>query len=138
MGVDLFLRVADQGGSGTDKALMVTRFQRGDIVAWKPSPWGWGSVELTHPEHRIIRFNSMTVSEAQALVSPEIDVTETKRHRRKRIRQLDLDSLLITVGDFKTFLFDDTRAVPIFIFKGSLKLIGDITFTKSNADTVVP
>jgi len=138
MGVDLFFRTADQHDSGTDEALRVKRYQRGDVVVWKPSPWVWGSVELTHPEHRIIRFNNMTGSEAEALVSRELDPGRTKTNTWKRVRKLDLDSLLIGSGAFKDFLDDDTRAVPIFDFKGNIKLIDDITAVKPNADTVVP
>ncbi len=138
MAVEIFFRVAAQGLPTGDKALEVKRYQRGDCVIWKPEGWGWGSIELTHPEHRIVRFTKMTVSEAEALISTELDAALSKTHTWKRIRRLDLDSLLITDGAFKTFLFDDTRAVPMFRFTGKLTLIDNITVTKSNADTVVP
>lgn len=136
-GIDLFFRVKDYEPLQADKSLKVQQYGAGDVVIWKAEGWGWGSVELTHPEHRILRIANMTVSEAEALVSQELNVGKVKLHTWKRIRKFDLNSILIVSGKFKDFLDDDTRIVPIFKFTGNISLITSITTTKDNADTVV-
>ena len=135
--VEILLRVTDKKGDNPTKVIEVRRMHRGDVVSWMPDGHAWSPRELTNPDWRIIRFTTMTISEATALASSETDAANTKLNLWKRIRKLDLDSLLIGPGKFKTFLFDDTRAEPILMFKDNLKLIDDITVLKPNADSLV-
>jgi hypothetical protein len=133
--LETLLRVKDKLDDNPTKALEVTRMHRGDTVVWMPEGHTWSDEEKTNPAWRIVRLN-ITVSEAEALVSPELDPTGLKANCWKRVRKFDLE--LIGPGAFRTFLEDDTRAEPIFEFTESITLIDAITVTKPNADTLVP
>ena len=134
--VELLIRTQDKKADTPTKALEVQRMHRGDVVLWRPDGWPWSAREKASPAWRILRIN-ITPSEADALVSPELDVLSIKLHVWKRIRKLDLDNVLISPGKFKTFLDDDSRSTPVFTFTGDVTLLGTITETKPNADTVV-
>lgn len=134
--VEILLRVKDRLDDNPTKEIEVRRMDRGTVIVWMPDGWTWSDNELTHDFWRIIRFSSMTVSEAEALVAPEFDPAGLKVNRWARIRKFDLDSLSIT-GKFRAFLDDDTRTTPIFKFTGDLGLIDAITITRPPADSVM-
>ncbi len=134
--VELVVQIRNKGFNNNTKPQQVKRYDRGDVIDVLPNNTVWSIAELSHPDWRIIRVN-MTMSEAQGLRSPELDPAGIKINTWKRGRKFDLDSVLVTDGKFKTFLLDDTRAVPVFRVTGSSKLFTDITVIKPPADTFI-
>ena len=128
---EFLVRVENKLADSPTKEVEVQRMHRGDVVVWRPDGWPWSVEELTNSFWRIIRAK-LTNTEADALVSPELDIARVKSKLWKRISQYDLD--LLPAGELKTWFEDDTRAVPIFDYKGSLGVIRSSIKVKPNAD----
>lgn len=88
--------------------------KRGDVVMACPDDWVWGSEAMTAPYWRIIKHTQLPLSEAQALMTPELDVDPQNPSRtlQKRAFKLNIDAAALPQA-IKTWLADDSRATPV-------------------------
>ena len=92
--------------------------KRGDVIAVQPDGWGWGREELRHPDWRIFRWPSVSVSEASVFLSPELPTEpqlpgaeDPMLQRRGFHIDVDLGSLPKALRDY---VGDASRERPYF------------------------
>ena len=107
---ELLVRVIDKVNEDFYLNLKCTK--RGDVIVACPDGWAWGKEEVRDPNYRIFQIPDMTLSEALALCSPEIDINpETpSRTLQRRMAKLDLDNASLPTA-IKDFLADGSRRV---------------------------
>ncbi len=130
--MELVIRVVDKVSTDRDKNAALTK--RGDVISAMADGWPWTDTEKSNPVWRILRVN-LTVTDADFIMDPEIE-TElvNKTVVRQRKRKIDLDAIAATDARFKTWLDDDTRAVPVFDFGIKRQIVADAVLTREDAD----
>jgi hypothetical protein len=110
---ELLVRVTDKVNPD-DFYLNTKCTKRGDVIVVQPDGWAWGAMELSAPFWRIIKHSDLTVTEARALLAPELDTDpqhpSRTLQRRKFWLNLFKDAFPVAL---KNWLADDTRAVPM-------------------------
>lgn len=116
---EILISIQDKPGAASDVEFRVKTCNRGDPVTWHEDGWSWSQNELTFPFWRIFRV-PLTVSELETFLSEEQFGVPTIGEVRRWARQyrLDLDQSNFS-GPLKTFIADDTRAVPVFTVQGA-------------------
>lgn len=93
----------------TDQELHAQAYKRGDVISIHEDGWKWSEIELTKPQWRILRLTRITdLADLAELVQPEMSANTLMRKRRAFV---DPAKLPLAV---RTWLQDDSRAVPIF------------------------
>lgn len=109
---ELLLRVIDRGTPSLMQQY-VKLTNRGDIDEVCENGWGWSDLERSLPFWRILRVPDMGMEEAVALMAREPGDPVTNPYLQSRAFCLSLDQF---TGDAKTWLDDDTRALPTMKF----------------------
>lgn len=91
------------------------RYERGDVISLLPTPSDWGHRCSTHPKWRILRVRDVSVDDLSEMVQPETVVGPLGAVRVMRMRRAHLDlSAPGWPGAFRSWLADETRALPIY------------------------
>lgn len=90
--------------------------KRGDVIDVEPDGWPWGTDERTASFWRLLSLPNVSVAYAKTFLAREtavsqLDLGRTLQHRAFR---LDIDNPAL-VGQWRVWINDDTRAVPIFV-----------------------
>lgn len=111
--------------------------KRGDVIMVCPDGWGWCGDELKNPHWRILKWPSITVSEASLFMSREIQ-TATNPFvgiylpdplLQARGYHLNLDHGKLPSG-LRKYLDDETRKEPFFVMPADFD-INDIKVKKT-------
>lgn len=91
---ELLVRIVDKVNDA-DPYLNAKCTKRGDVIVVVEDGWAWGGKEKANPEWRIVKLPKVTVSEAQAFLSPEpiTDPAAPNRVKQRRAFRLNLDTL---------------------------------------------
>jgi hypothetical protein len=111
---ELLVRVFSK--SSTDPAQDAKLTKRGDVIVVVPDGWGWSDIECTNPHWRIFKWPSVTESEASALLTPELPISEADVDNpllQRRGFNLNLDAAILPAA-LKAYLADDSRVQPFF------------------------
>lgn len=112
---ELLVRVVDKSNP-TNPALDAKLTKRGDVIAVLPDGWGWSDIERTAPHWRIFKWPSVSESEASALLSPELPISEADTNNpllQRRGFNLNLDAAIIPAG-LKAYIADNSRVQAFF------------------------
>ena len=129
---ELLLRVHDKPRRG-DVYLDSQQTQAGDVNTVQLDGWIWGSVELTHPDWRILRIPALTVEAAEVWLSPEPERSPTMKSRVLQRRGVSFSIAALTQADVSltAWLADDTRRAPIAVASLSLAQIATLARVKT-------
>lgn len=86
---ELLVRVVDK--INNDPYLNVKCSKRGDVISVQPDGWVWGKEEYKNPEWRILKFPSVTVSEASAFLGAELETDPENPSAMLQSRGFSLD-----------------------------------------------
>lgn len=86
--------------------------KRGDVIVVQADGWLWGKDELSLPEYRVLQVPGLSVSEAEAMLSPELDTdpTHPSLTLQRRAFHLDLSIVLKHLPALATELATGVRA----------------------------
>lgn len=114
MAVDIMFRRYAKESSGSAE-LDAQQFGPGDVLNVLRSPWPFTVYELTAPDRRILRLTNVDPADCSELIREErIVLPGSERLMRKRRARFNMESAAIPAG-LRSWLDDDTRAVPIFV-----------------------
>lgn len=119
---ELLVRVVSK--SSADPAQDAKLTKRGDVIVVAPDGWGWSTIELTAPHWRIFKWSSVTESEASALLTPELPVSEVDIDNpllQRRGFNLNIDAAILPSA-LKAYIADDSRAQPFFTISAQVTL----------------
>lgn len=108
---ELLIRIRDKVNA--DPYLDAKCTKRGDVIVVLEDGWGWAQGELTNPDWRILRVPAVTVGQAAAFVTPEVDTDPAHPSRvlQRRGFRINLEGIAIN-GAWTAWIADDTRAAP--------------------------
>lgn len=86
---ELYIRVIDK--INADFYLNQQCTKAGDVIVACPDDWPWGNLELSSPDYRILSIPEMSLSEARALVVPEVEIDPNNPSKTRQARQFKLD-----------------------------------------------
>lgn len=112
---ELLVRVIDKTNP-VDVYKDVKLTKRGDVVVVMPDGWGWSSEEKTNPDWRIFKWPSETMTNASALLTPELPTVQTTIEDpmlQRRGFNLNVDYAGLPQA-LKNYLADDSRTQPFF------------------------
>lgn len=126
MAKELLLFVKDNRNLN-DLAADAKTYKAGDVVVVKDVGWPWSWRELSDPRVRIIRVLNLDRNGSIPFLvpEPETDPQNPNPLLQRRAFMFDLQSLLLT-ADFRAFLDDDRRTVPIYETALSLEQIAAV------------
>jgi hypothetical protein len=119
---ELLVRVVSK--SSADPAQDAKLTKRGDVIIVVPDGWGWSDIERSDPQWRIFKWPSVSESEASALLTPELPVSEADVDNpllQRRGFNLNLDAAILPAA-LKAYLADDTRAQAFFAVPSQVTL----------------
>lgn len=102
--------------------------KRGDVIVAQPDGWLWGSEELRNPDWRILKWPSISVADAQPLLSEEIPDApwpipgQKDPMLQRRGFYLDVDSVVIP-NALRNYINDASRTEPFFVINNEITLI---------------
>lgn len=108
---EILIRVRDK--VNTDPYLDAKCLKRGDVVEVVADGWNWRPGDLTEPFWRIVKLPQVSVSAAQTLLAPELDLDPQNPSPvlRRRAFKWDVDSGTWST-QVRNWINDDTRATP--------------------------
>jgi hypothetical protein len=110
---ELLIRVHDKVGSDIYQNAQLTK--AGDVIVVMPNEWTWGFVERSHPDWRLLRVPTLTLSEGQIFLGaePNRDPQVRSRVLQRRAVTLSLEALVQADPTLVTWLANDRRTTPI-------------------------
>ena len=100
--------------------------KRGDVICVQADGWSWSEMEKTNPDWRILKWPSVSVSEASLLLTPELptaakvsgDMPDDPMLQLRGFH-LDIDAATMPKA-LRTYLADATRKQPFVIMPSQI------------------
>lgn len=89
MPCELYIRMVDKC-SPSEQLQYAQLFQAGDVIAIRPVGWNWGKMEMSSPEHVILRIDDMTEEEAANFFMGREFGDSRNRFLKRRINKIDI------------------------------------------------
>lgn len=138
---ELLIRVTDK--INPDFYLNCQCTKRGDVIDVRPDGWPWGTLDQTQPFWRILKVPALSVSEAAALLAPELDTDplHPSRTLQRRAFKWDFDAAaalgVVLPPSLVAYLADDTRAQPSFTITNQMVSLANVRKLKVQKAAIV-
>lgn len=131
----MILVIYVQDNTDADLKKHTQRYQRGDIVQALPDDHPFTPAEFASPRLRFVKL-PFTLSEANAVISAEIDAAGVKNRKWRRIRFVDLTTPSFSSA-LDAFIADDKRTIPILELSAQdVSRVKNAVKLKPNADSL--